>query len=60
MTRDVLVLTLRTLKPGEEIECTRKSFKGIRDRVNDFLKVYGGVRFIIREWAGMAHIRRVS
>ena len=56
--RDVLALALRNLRTGEEIFCTIRTYTQIASRIPIIQRTYEPCRFKVRQWEGLAHIRR--
>lgn len=59
MNRDVLFLTLRELRQGDEIICTHRTYKAIRKRIDLFAKQYDERKIVARDMGWIKRIRRV-
>jgi hypothetical protein len=56
--RDILDFSLHTLKIGEEVFCTLRAYTNIAPRIEQFQHANPSCRFKVRQWDGLAHIRR--
>ena len=56
--RDILAEALRNLRISEEIFCTAHTYAKIASRIPAIQETYEPYRFAVRQWDGLAHIRR--
>lgn len=57
---DILELTVKTLRQGEEIICSKRTFGAIKDRLNENIRSQRPRKFASRDWGGMQHIKRLT
>jgi hypothetical protein len=58
--KNILLLALNNLWPGEELICTQRTFSAISSRVNSYFKSTPTRRLAIVPWDGLRKIRRVA
>jgi hypothetical protein len=58
--RDILNITLKTLREGDHFICTPKTYQAIEGRIAIFRKIYPRNTLSISEEQGVKIIRRVA
>jgi hypothetical protein len=59
-TKEILVLTLKSLMVGEGFFCTKRTYDNIRDRVEDFKRTRTKEKYGSRPWGAVVNVRRVA
>lgn len=58
--RDILSLSLRNLRVGEEIICTKNTYNSIKDRIGQFYQSRNDMRMSVIPRGSIRKIRRVA